>query len=96
MIELPEASVIAGQATDTICGKKILKVVAAQSPHKFAWYHRNPQDYDYLLTGRVLEKAAGLGSMVGIRAGDAIILFAEGVGLRYHGANDGRPKSTSC
>jgi len=40
----------------------------------------------------MLEKAAGFGSMVEIKAGNAVILFGEGIGLRYHEANAKRPQ----
>ena len=42
MLEIPEAAVISQQLNETICGKKIMKVIASQSPHKFAWYFGDP------------------------------------------------------
>ncbi len=38
MFELPEAAVIAQQINTTLTGKSIHRVVAAQNPHKFAWF----------------------------------------------------------
>lgn len=38
MIELPEAVSVSQQINETIRGKRIASVIAAQSPHKFAWY----------------------------------------------------------
>jgi len=42
MIEIPEAAVLAKQLNQTITGKHIQNVVAAHSPHKFAWYAGDP------------------------------------------------------
>lgn len=92
MIELPEALTLAGQINDTICGKRISKVIAAHSPHKFAWYHGDPQNYHTLLAGKTIDRADGYGGMVEIKAGNAVMLFGDGVGLRFHDKNETRPQ----
>lgn len=91
MIELPESIALASQLSDTVKGKRIINVTAAQTPHKFAWYYGDPQKYHELLSGKVIDKANGIGSMVEILAGDAVMLFGDGVGLRYHNENEQRP-----
>lgn len=91
MLEHPEALVLAQQINETVTGKRIMNVTAAFTPHKFAWYHGDPQDYHGLLTGRTLEKAKGYGGMVEIQAQGAVILFGDGVGLRFHDVNEKRP-----
>jgi hypothetical protein len=50
MIEIPEAVNLAKQISETVKGKKIARVVAGLSPHKFAFYHGDPKNYDSLLT----------------------------------------------
>ena len=95
MLELPEAITIAGQINNTVCGKRITNVIAAQSPHKFAWFYKDPQNYHELLSGKALGKAVGYGGMVEIRADDAIMLFGDGVSLRYHGVGEQRPQKIS-
>lgn len=40
---MPEAIVLAQQINETVSGKRIKQAVAAQSPHKFAWYHGEPE-----------------------------------------------------
>jgi len=92
MIELPEAIVLANQISSVITGKRITNVVAAQSPHKFAWYQGDPQKYHDLLSGKRITGACGVGSMVEIHAEDMIILFSEGVSIRYHQEQDTRPQ----
>ncbi len=91
MIELPEATVLAKQINETVTGKRIKKVVAAQNPHKFAWYYGDPQKYDGLLAGKVIGTAVGHGGQVEIKAGDAVILFGDGANMRYYAKGDKLP-----
>lgn len=92
MIELPEASVLAHQVNTTLKGKEIVKVIAAHTPHKFAWYHGDPQGYHDLLAGQIIDSAKGYGGMVEITAGAVTILFSEGVGLRVYNQEESRPQ----
>jgi len=92
MIELPEALVISKQLNENVYGKKIMNVTAAQSPHKFAWYHGDPQKYHDLLTGKTVGMAEGFGSMVQIKADNAIILFGEGIGIRFYREDEKKPQ----
>jgi formamidopyrimidine-DNA glycosylase len=92
MIELPEAIAIAQQINETLSGKKIMNVTAAHSPHKFAWYHGDPQKYHDLLTGKVIGKAAGFGGLIEIKAEDALILLGDGVALRFYNENEKHPQ----
>jgi len=92
MMELPEAKAISMQLNEHVSGKRIMKVTAAHSPHKFAWYHGDPQMYHDLLAGKVIGKAEGYGSMVEISAEDAVILLGEGVAIRFHRENEKRPQ----
>ena len=85
MLEIPEATNLAKQITKTISGKKITKVTAGLSGHKFAWYHGDSADYDPLLRGKTIETAVAHGGLVEIHAGDAILLFGDFVSLKYHG-----------
>lgn len=91
MMEISEAIVVAKQLNKCIYGKRITNVTAAHSPHKFAWYNGDPQQYHALLTDKVIGTAAGVGSMVEIKAEDAIILLGEGVSIRFHNENEKIP-----
>ncbi len=84
MLELPEAAVVAGQLNTVLAAKTIRRVIAAQSPHKFAWYTGDPAGYPALLVGKTIDSAAGLGGMVEVRVGDVDLLFSDGVNLRFH------------
>ena len=92
MIEIPEAENLSRQLTETVSSKRITEVVAGLSPHKFAWYHGDPKDYDALLRGKTIETAVARGGMVEIRAGDAVLLFSDGVALRFHTRDEQCPQ----
>lgn len=91
MLELPEAVVLAEQVNNSLIGKRIKNVYANRSPHKFAWFHGDPQNYHELLAEKTVEKAVPYGGMVEITAGEARILFGEGVNLRYFKAGEKLP-----
>ncbi len=83
MIELPEATVLAKQIGDSIAGKQITNVIAARSPHKFAWYFGDPNDYKRLLAGEIIDGAVSYGGQVEVSVDKSKILFSDGVKLRY-------------
>ncbi len=91
MIEIPEAVSLVRQLTETIGGKKIAKVTAGYSPHKFAWYHGDPADYDSLLRGKTIGTAEARAGMVEITADGAVLLFGDGVALKFHNKDAKRP-----
>ncbi len=92
MLELPETNCIAGQITHTFGKNKISSVIAAYTPHKLTWYFGDFEKYPELLIGKTIGEASGCGSMVEIYAGKSILLFSEGVGLRFHDRNEPRPR----
>lgn len=83
MLEMPEAAVMAKQISAELQGKMIIHVEANSSPHKFAWFHGDPLRYDDLLRGKTIERAAPHGGMVEITAGEARLIFGDGVNIRY-------------
>lgn len=91
MIEIPEAAVLARQCSEALVGKTIEGVVAAASPHKFAWFHGDPAGYRGLLSGKRMEGAWAFGGLVELAAGDCRILFGDGVSLRYHATPESVP-----
>ncbi|MGB9718131.1 MAG: zinc finger domain-containing protein [Thermoproteota archaeon] len=91
MIELPEAVVLAKQVNETLTGKRVRRVVAAQTPHRFAWYHGDPWKYNSLLAGKTVGNAVSRGGMVEISLGDAKLVFGDEVGMRYYGENEKPP-----
>jgi len=92
MIELPEAAVLAKQIGKAATGKRIKKVAAAKSPHKFAWYYGDPKEYHGLLVGKAIGTAASYGGLVEIPVSDATLLFGDGVNLRYYETEEAIPE----
>lgn len=84
MLELPEAATMAKQLEKTVKGKTIRRVVAAQSPHAFAWYNGDPKGYDALLSGQTIGRARSSGGYVELFTDDAQLIFGEGVNIRFH------------
>ena len=84
MIEIPEAAVLAEQINHAVSGKCIQHVVAAHSPHKFAWYAGDPAEYSGMLTGKIIGSAANWGGMVEIQVDNHCLLFSDGVNLRFY------------
>jgi len=91
MLELPEAIVIAEQLNQMLKGKRVHKVIAATSPHKFAWYFGDPSKYDALLRDHAFEYAASYGGRVELSMENAAMHFGDGVILRYHKADEKLP-----
>jgi len=84
MIEIPESTTLAMQLNETVRGKKICRVITNASPHKFAFYHGNPADYNALLAGQVIGDSFGIGAMIEITAGDRRVVLGDGANLRYY------------
>lgn len=92
MIELPEAKVLAKQMATELIGKTISTVIAAQSPHKFAWYSEDPSLYGNLLVGKKITGSQSFGGQVELWAEDMVLVFSDGVNLLYHTSIDTLPK----
>lgn len=81
MIEIPEANIIAKQIKGHLTGRKILHAAANQSPHKFAWYYKDPSEYNDLLKGETIRDADSFAGFIRVKTEKAELLFAEGVNI---------------
>ncbi len=84
MLEIPESLTIANQLNGVVFGKTIQNVIAGHSSHKFAFYQGDPANYNELLSGQIVGRSTGIGSMVEISVGNYRIVLSEGVNLRYY------------
>ncbi len=84
MIELPESHNYAKQINETLKDKTVNNVIAASSPHKFAWYYGDPVAYADRLVNTAIETAQGMGMFVEVTLSRAKLLFSDGVALRWH------------
>jgi formamidopyrimidine-DNA glycosylase len=89
MIELPEATVIARQISQTLGGKRIASAVANASPHKFAWYSGDPAEYNARLAGKVVGQGYAMGGSIEFEVGDMVLSIS--APIRYHAAQEKRP-----
>ncbi len=91
MIELVEAKILSDQMNASIQGKRITKVTTLYSPHKFAFFHGDPQTYDKLLRGRRIGETAPNGGQIRMEVEDLIFVIGDGVDLRYFNKDAKRP-----
>ncbi|MDF2908053.1 MAG: glycosylase/AP lyase, DNA-binding [Herbinix sp.] len=91
MLELVEAKILSEQMNATIRGKRITKVTTLTSPHKFTFFHGDPQAYNDLLKGRKIGDATPNGGQIRLEIEDLIFVFGDGVGLRYYEKEMKRP-----
>ena len=93
MLEIPESATIGGQAADMLAGKTVSDVVTATSPHKFAFYNGDPENYSDLLAGRTVTGAAGHGAFVTIRFDKGVSLtVGDGTNLKFGWPEEPRPE----
>jgi len=94
MIEHPEAVTIAGQAAETLTGKRIKSAVCGSTPHKWAFYSRPTEEYAAILKAKSLTGAEPTGSLILIHAdpGHVIVLGGGGERILYHTSPDTVPK----
>jgi len=92
MIEIPEAIVLSEQLNGAIKGKVITDVVAGYSPHKFAFFYGDPQNYASLLVGEAICEASPRGGLVEIRTPKARLVFGDGANLSYFSPDSKLPE----
>lgn len=84
MLELPEVITIQNQLKETILDKKVINTIANQSPHKFAFFHGDPEGYNGLLKNKQVTDIKNYGFYISVELEDTQLLFRDGANLRYH------------
>lgn len=84
MLEIPESYTLVKQLNQTVRQKIISYVKANQSPHSFAWYNGNPDDYDELLSGKIIGTSYARAGLIEIEVEDCRIVLGDGATLRYY------------
>lgn len=93
MIEIPESKTISSQVGTTLLNKTICEVINATSPHKFAWFYGDPEQYPKLLIGKQIIGAKGYGMFIDICCdNDIYISISDGTNIRYCQPYDKRPE----
>ncbi|NLT58506.1 MAG: endonuclease VIII [Clostridiales bacterium] len=93
MIELPESHTLSKQLGECLAGCRVDRVLAAQAPHRFAFYEGDPADYDGRLRGRRLLEVCPHGGQVELAfEGGLLLILNDGVAPRLLEAGAARPK----
>jgi formamidopyrimidine-DNA glycosylase len=61
MFEIPECITLARQMSETLTGKRVARGDLGNSPHKFVWYNRTPEQFAKLVTARTVGPAYSRG-----------------------------------
>jgi formamidopyrimidine-DNA glycosylase len=94
MFELPECVVLANQINETLKGKTIQRGSLGNSPHKFVWYNRSPDEFAKLTKGKKIGQAQAKGRWIFIPVdpGYILVLGEFGGKLLYHQPGSKLPK----
>lgn len=83
MLEFAECHTISRQLEETVKNKKIVKTVANHSPHKFAFFKEEPEEYPQLLNQKTFGSIRHMGGFIEAELEDMRLLMGDGVNIRY-------------
>ena len=94
MFELPEIVILTRQINETLCGKTVAAGRLGNSPHKFVWYNRTPDEFAALTAGKIAGTAHSRGRwlFLPLEPGYVLVLGECGGKLRYHAPGSALPK----
>jgi formamidopyrimidine-DNA glycosylase len=94
MFELPEFVTLARQMDETLTGKIIRQGSLGNSPHKFVWYNRTPEEFARLTEGKSVGEARARGKWLFVPLNPGyLLLFGEcGGRLLHHPAGSQLPE----
>jgi len=94
MYELPEIVTTAGQMAETLTGATVASCERGNSPHKWAWYSMEPEEYERILVGSSLGRATNEANRVVLPVGDdwALKIGDMGGKITLHQAGEALPK----
>jgi formamidopyrimidine-DNA glycosylase len=102
MFECPEMVTLARQINETIQGKIVQEGQLGNSPHKFVWYNRKPEEFTRLTRGKTVGNAHARGRwlfiplepgyIIPFEPGYMLVLGECGGKILYHPAGTELPK----
>lgn len=94
MFEIPEMITLAGQFNETLKGKEIHGGSLGNSPHKFVWYNRSPEEFAELVKRKRVGEthAKGRWLFTPIEPGYVLVLGECGGKVLYHAPGSKLPK----
>lgn len=86
MFELPEYVTLASQINSILTGKTIVEGIRGNTPHKFVWYNRTPEEFSALTKGKKVGKAwvEGRWLFVPLEPGYTLLFGECGGHMLYH------------
>jgi formamidopyrimidine-DNA glycosylase len=93
MFELPELITLVRQINATLQGKTIHESTLGNSPHKFVWYNRKPEEFSQLTRGKTIGEATVKGRWLftPLEPGYILLLGECGGRILYHTAGTKLP-----
>ncbi|MGE5229543.1 MAG: DNA-formamidopyrimidine glycosylase family protein [Deltaproteobacteria bacterium] len=93
MFELPELTVIAAQMNEVLPGLTVAAGTLGNSPHKFVWYDREPEEFAALTAGLRAGPAWAEGKwlFLPLEPGCVLLLGEWGGRIRYHARGEALP-----
>lgn len=91
MLEIPESYSLMKQLDESIKGRSITEVVVNASPHSFAWFFGDPNNYHERLVGKTVDSVVAYAAQLEIKADDMRILFSDGINVRLFYENEKLP-----
>lgn len=92
MIELPESRTMAKQINEQLTGKIISSIEVLYTPHRFAFFKGDMDQYESLLEGQKVAGASSYGGTVQIDCEDSMIAFADGAYPKFYANEKKFPK----
>ena len=94
MFELPEFVNLARQINNTLKGSIIQQGLLGNSPHKFVWYNRTPEEFERLTIDKVIGEARAKGKwlFIPIEPGYVLLVGECGGKFIYHPQGSKLPK----
>jgi len=86
MFELPEYATLAKQMNETLAGKVVKEGIRGNSPHKFVWYNRTPEEFAALMQSKTVGNAHAKGRwlFVSLEPGYVLVFGECGGKVLYH------------
>ncbi len=94
MFEIPEYVTLSRQMAESLSGKRIANGTLGNSPHKFVWYNRKPDEFAAIVKGKTTGFAYSRGRwlFIPIQPGYVLVFGECGGKIMLHGSESQLPK----
>ncbi len=94
MFEIPEYVTLARQMAESLSGKRVAEGTLGNSPHKFVWYNREPDEFAAIVKGKTVGEAycRGRWLFIPLQPGYVLVFGECGGKIILHEAESQLPK----